>query len=212
MSMNNSMTIRDVIDKLQTPITDIQVLLPLLCFPLNSARILPPQYRKYNTLPGTTDNVSRTFSVLQRILLEIVIPTWGVVLEEKGYAPLLQQHFCPDAFANQSIAAGNVALCAYSTILALPINQYSVDLLLRLSKEYPIDRLFTAVSAIPDVARRSVAWDDCLRDLFAIPAKVANALAGRDVPLQLSVRDYLDNLSLRCEQLVHILSTSSEPG
>jgi len=215
LNLERDTSFQDVVDKLQAPITDIQILLPLLCFPLGSARILAPQYRKYNTLRGntsTTDNVSRVFAVLQRILLETVLPTWEVILEEEGYAPLVHQCFCPDAFVNASMAAGNVALCAYSTILALPINQRSIDLLLRLAKEYPIDRLFTAVSTIPDVARRSVTWDDCLSNLFAVPAKVANALAGRGVPSQLGVPEYLDNLSLRCEYLIHALSTSFGPG
>ncbi|KIM65191.1 hypothetical protein SCLCIDRAFT_14911 [Scleroderma citrinum Foug A] len=214
LNAERDITLQDVIDRLQAPITDVQILLSLLCFPLHSARILPPQYRKCNTLrgnPSTIDGVSKVFAILQRILLETVLPTWEAVLEEEGYAPLVHQHFCPDAFVNASMAAGNVVLCAYSTILALPINQRSVDLLLRLVKEYPIDRLFTAVSAIPDIARRSVIWDDCLSNLFAVPAKVANALAGCGVPSQLGVPEYLNNLSLRCEYLIHALSTSFGP-
>ncbi|KAL4074486.1 telomere length regulation protein-domain-containing protein [Scleroderma yunnanense] len=207
-------TLQDVIDRLQTPITDIHILLPLLCFPLGVARILPPQYRKFNTLSGNTgtaDNISRAFSVLQRVLLETIWPTWEAVLEEEGCTPLLQQYFSPDAFANASIPAGSVALCAYSTILALPINQRSIVLLLRLTREYPVDRLFRAVSTISDVARRSVTWDDCLRNLFAVPAKVANALASRDIPSQLCAPDYLNNLSIRCESLICGLSPSFGP-
>lgn len=202
--------LQDVIERLGTPVTDIHELLPLLCVPLNSIGHLPPQYRRFATLTlsNNAGPVTKVFPVLQHILLEKILPVWGNVFEEEGCTPLVQQYFCPDACVNATLAAGDVALCAYPSILSHPLNQYSVDLLLKLAREYPIDRLYGAITTIPDMARRSVAWDECLRDVFAIPSKVANALSGRDIPSQLGMPDYIDDLCLRCDALLHSLSTS----
>ncbi|KAG6337216.1 hypothetical protein ID866_1888 [Astraeus odoratus] len=215
-SMAMGSTLEDVIDKLQEPIIDAQSLLRLLCLPLEAARLLPPQFRRFNPLlrvnTETTIDIDKVFPVLQRILLETILPTWEVILEEEGCTPLVQQYFCPDAFLSASATAGVVALCAYSTILALPMHPRSVELLLRLVKEYPIDRLYATILAVPDAAQRSVEWGDCLQNIFAVPNKVANAFAGRDMPSQLAMPDYLNDLSLRSEYLLHCLSKTFGPA
>lgn len=199
--------LQDVLSQLQTQITEFQTLLPLLCLPLARVNLLPPQFRRFNSLPSgdVTVDVARVFPLIQRALLESILPTWEVILEE-GCSALTLQYFCPDAFSNSSSPAGDVALCAYSTILSLPLHQRCVDLLLKLAKEYPIDRLFHAVSTIRDPERRSVSWDDCLRNIFAVPTKIANALKGQGIPTDLGLPDYYNNLCIRTELLIHALS------
>ncbi|KIJ69466.1 hypothetical protein HYDPIDRAFT_80280 [Hydnomerulius pinastri MD-312] len=204
--------LQDVIDQLQSQITDFQVLLPLLCFPLAAVGVLPPQFRRYNSLPDDGNlalDVAKVFPQIQRILLESILPTWETTLDDEGCSALTVQYFCPDAFSNASTSAGNVALCAYSTILSLPLHKRGIHLLLRLTKEYPIDRLFKAVNSIHDPAKRSVCWDDCLRNIFAVPSKVANVLEGRGTPPDLGVAEYYNHLSARIELLIHALSKAS---
>jgi telomere length regulation protein len=200
--------LQDVLSQLQTQITEFQTLLPLLCLPLARVNLLPPQFRRFNSLPSgdVTVDIARVFPLIQRALLESILPTWEAILEEEGCSALTLQYFCPDAFSNASSTASDVALCAYSIILSLPLHQRCVDLLLRLAKEYPIDRLFHAVSTIRDPARRSVSWDDCLRNIFTVPTKIANALKGKGVPTDLGLPHYYNDLCVRSEFLIHALS------
>ncbi|KAH0830519.1 telomere length regulation protein-domain-containing protein [Lanmaoa asiatica] len=199
---------KDVLSQLQTQITEFQTLLPLLCLPLARVNLLPPQFQRFNTLPSeeVTVVITKVFPPIQRALLDSILPTWETILDEEGCSALILQYFCPGAFSNASSPAGDVALCAYSTILSLPLHQRCVDLLLRLAKEYPIDRLFRAVCTIRDPARRSVSWDDCLRNIFAAPIKIANALKEQGIPTDLGLPDYHNNLSIRTELLIHALS------
>lgn len=207
-------TLHEVFSQLQVQITEFQTLLPLLCLPLARVNLLPPQFRRFNSLPSedVRVDIAKVFPPIQRILLESILPTWETILEEEGCSALTRQYFCPDAFSNASAPAGDVALFAYSTILSLPLHQRCVDLLLRLAKEYPIDRLFRAVCTIRDPARRSVSWDDCLRNTFAVPTKMANAFRGQDIPVGLGLPDYYNNLSIRTELLIYFLSTHGLAG
>ncbi|KAI9566479.1 telomere length regulation protein-domain-containing protein [Boletus coccyginus] len=200
--------LQELLSQLQAQITEFQTLLPLLCLPLARVNLLPPQFRRFNSLPSkdVVVDVARVFPPIQRVLLESILPTWETILEEEGCSALILQYFCPDAFSDASPPAGNVALCAYSTILSLPLRNRSVDFLSRLAKEYPIDRLFYAVSTIHDPARRSVSWDDCLRDIFAVPVKIANAFKGQGIATDLCLPDYYNNLCIRTEFLIHALS------
>lgn len=212
--------VREVINRLQSPVPDLPTLCNLLASPLACLGLLPPQLRRYNTspLPDDAVNVPRHIPPLQRALLEHVIPTWQASLEEHNAILLVEQYFCPDAFSFASPAAGDVTLLAYSTILSGPLSGYCVHLLSRLSKEYPVDRLYRALFSDESTSRKlghrqEITWEDCVRDLAAVPAKVANALGGRgDIPPLLEHAAYFDNLSLRCESLILFLSKSSSEG
>ncbi|EGN95974.1 hypothetical protein SERLA73DRAFT_170414 [Serpula lacrymans var. lacrymans S7.3] len=210
--LDSSLTqIKDVINKLQVSVTELPTLLSLLCAPLDSLGLLPPQYRRYNLHPLTscTLNASRHIPPIQRALLQHVIPTWEAVLVEEKLISLVEQYFCPDAFSNALPAAGEIALLAYSTILSLSLTEQSIQLLCRLSKGFPIDRLHRAVfSGSTSSERQSLAWGDCLRNVFSVPAKVANALKGKDLPPGLDHATYFNNLSLRCEVLVNASSSA----
>ncbi|TCD68925.1 telomere binding protein [Steccherinum ochraceum] len=184
----NLAQIRDTIARLQSPIQDVQTLLSLLAAPLRRLRLLSPQFLSYDTSPLDTNlpNVLRYIPVLQRALLEHVIPSWETILKENRTYGLIEQYFFPDSFSFASPAAGEVALQAYSVILSLPLTDYSIAFLARLAKAYPIDVLHKAVfSGTPRIApvRGSITWEDCVRNVAAVPGKVANALGVRGVPV-----------------------------
>jgi telomere length regulation protein len=208
--------IKSVVDSLHSPIIELQTLLSLLCRPLGCIGILPPQWRRFNLEPlqgpGTID-IAKAFAPLQRALIEHVLPTWSTVLANEGHLPLVDQYFCPDAFSFALYAAGEVVLCAYSTLLSSVLTEEPIRLLAKLSGQYPIDRLHTAAFAGDhSSARKSLRWDDCLRNVFAVPVKVANAVGTRDLPPQLELATFFDDLSTGTERLVFNLSRSPWQG
>ena|ERR1700722_8720513 len=203
--------LREVIRQLQSPIPELTTLLSLLAAPLDKLHILPPCYRKYNLnpLPDGIISIPKHFPQIHRALLVHVIPTWGSTLAAENAVPLLEQYFCPDIFSFSSPAAGEIALLAYSSILSVRLTQESIQLLARLSKEYPIDRLHFVIfsqTSIPSI-KAFATWEDCVRSLVAVPAKVANALEGKfSIPVHLEHATYFNNMSVRCEVLTHSLS------
>ncbi|KAG0705158.1 telomere length regulation protein-domain-containing protein, partial [Suillus ampliporus] len=204
--------IKLVVDSLQSPISDLQILLSLLCRPLDSVGLLPPQWRRFNLEPiqgPRALDIAKAFPPLQRALIEHVLPTWSTVLADEGHLPLADQYFCPDAFAFALSAAGDVVLCAYSTLLSSVLTEESIRLLAKLSTQYPVDRLHTAAFAGNDSsARKSVRWDDSLRNVSAVPLKAANAVEMRDLPPELELATYFNSLSTGTERLVFTLSRS----
>lgn len=218
MTESDSRTqIQDILEQLRAQVADLQTLLNLLTGPLECLGILPPQFRRHNAqplLPGAL-NIKKHIPQLQHILLQNILPTWDTVLAENKVTPLLDQYFCPDSFSNALPVAGEVAILAYSTLVSSQITKYSLRLLERLSVEYPVDRLHTATFARKDLdkAVKDVGWEDCVRDLCMVPAKVANSLGvSRDIPLGLENGIYFNNLSMRCEQLIFTLSGKSSEG
>ncbi|KAG2077827.1 hypothetical protein BDR04DRAFT_999144 [Suillus decipiens] len=210
---DNALTqIKSVVDGLQSPIADLQILLSLLSRPLDYIGLLPPQCRRFNLHPlqgSRVLDIAKAFPSLQRVLIEHVLPTWSTVLADEGYLPLTDQYFCPDSFSFALPAAGDVALCAYSTLLSSTLTEESIRLLVKLSTQYPVDRLHTAAFAGKDLsARKSVRWDDCLRNVFAVPLKAANAVGTRGLPPELELATYFDRFSSGSERLIFTLSRS----
>ncbi|OBZ75644.1 hypothetical protein A0H81_04556 [Grifola frondosa] len=205
--------IRDLIARLQSPVPDLPTLQQLLAAPLGSIGLLQPRFRKYNVSPLDGFSIPRHMPPLQRALLEHIIPTWHLVLVQEDSYGLVEQYFCPDAMSFTSPAAGQVAVYAYSTILSLPLRDYSVRLLAKLCKAYPIDVLhsvvFSSHSKGASSGKNVVTWEDCVRNVVAVPAKVANATEGkRDIPPELEHGTYFNNVSVRCECLISSLSAS----
>ncbi|CAL1704061.1 unnamed protein product [Somion occarium] len=208
---------RDIIARLQNAIKELPELLALLTAPLDSIGLLPPQFVRYNTtpLPDGAFKVSKHIPALQRALLEHVIPTWEALLTEKRMYGIVEQYFCPDLFSFASPAAGELAIHGYSTILSLPLTEYSVRFLVRLSKAYPIDVLWTVVfgGLSGTSERKEFTWEDCVRNVIAIPGKVANALGGKSaIPPELEYGLYFNHVSRRCETLIQRLSMKRSKG
>lgn len=216
MQSSDSRTqIQNILEQLRAQVSDLQTLLNLLTSPLDSLGLLPPQFRRHNTQPihpGTL-NIKKHIPQLQRVLLQNIVPTWGMLLAENNATLLIDQYFCPDSFSNALPAAGEIAILAYSTLVSSQMTEYALRSLERLSVEYPVDRLHTAAFAHIDKGVRDVGWEDCVRDLCMVPTKVANSLGTtRDVPLGLENEVYFNNLSVRCEQLIFTLSAKSSKG
>ncbi|KAI0683637.1 telomeric DNA binding protein [Cytidiella melzeri] len=201
--------INEVIAKLQSPVKDLPILLELLASPLGGLNILPPRFVKYNTyhLSQQAISLSKHLHPLQRVLLDSVLPAWEHVLDENDAYDLVLQYFAPDPFSYGQAAAKGIAPQAYSTILSSPLTTHSIRLLVHLSKSYPIDVLWSAVG--PGRGSRSsnnaLTWEDCVRNVCAVPSRVANALGSRaPIPEGLEYGTYFNNMSRR----LHILLTS----
>jgi len=211
--------VRDVINKLQSPIPDLHTLLVLITSLLDCIGLLPPQYKQFNTAPlySASFNALRHIPPIQRALLEHVIPTWEPDLSREKLMPLVEQWFIPDTFSYASPAAGEVTAHAYGSILSLPFTPYSMDLLARLTKAYPLDRLHTTVfshlNKDPSHGQTTLAWEDVVVRVLSVPARVANALEGKgEPPKELEQGPYFSNLSLRCEALLWKLSQERKEG
>lgn len=80
-----------------------------------------------------------------------------------------------------------------------------------------MDRLHAALFSTRNSGsnnRLEITWEDCIRDICSVPAKVANAVLGAkgEVPLLLENKTYFDNVSLRCEALIFTMSTKRSRG
>lgn len=212
--------INEAISRLQTPISSAEELLPLLTAPLDALGLLQPAFYQYNTRPFDPSpkcslSMVKHIPKLQSALLSTVIPAWETVLREQRQVDLLYQCFCPDSFFAATQNAGEVALSAYSAILSKPLCGFSVDVLKKQCRLYPIDRVHTVIfgkeSKIAKHTKLS-AWEDALRSIFAIPAKVANYFQSSEVPKELNHYKFFTSLSVRVESLVVSTTESSPPG
>lgn len=200
--------IRETIQRLQEPVPDEAELLSLLAAPLDALGILPPPYRTFNALPF---NIREAFDIykfipqLQTAILRNVVPAWYQQLQERNRHEILNQFFSPDLFSSSSKTAIEIALCAYGSILSSPFQTVSIDLLCRLSKNYPIDKLFLGLfSASSSCAshRKATVWEDYVRDVFSTPTKAANFVKDGEIPVILRRREYFSNLAIGMERLV----------
>lgn len=216
---NTGNQVRDVINQLQSPVSDLPTLLALISSLLDCIGLLPPHYVPYNTAPlhSAVFNTQRHLPPLQRALLEHVIPAWELDLSREKLMPLVEQWFIPDAFSYASPAAGEVTVHAYRSILSLSFTPYSMDLLARLTKAYPVDRLHTSVfsNLNKDSSSRQtiLAWEDVVKSILSVPARVANSLEGKgEPPMDLEQGPYFANLCVRCEALLWKLSQERTEG
>ena len=206
--------IQDLLNQLRAPIQDLPTLLGLITAPLGAINLLNPQFRPYNTRPLGAFNLHKHIPQLQRLILTHVVPVWEEALVSEGANTLLEQYFCPDSFSNAQPVAGEVAMCAYSTLMSTSsdgLTDYAIRILQRLVVEYPVDRLYAAVnsSSQKDKLVRGVLWEDCVKNTCMVPGKVANAKGTGDVPQILENGTYFNNLSIRYEVLIFSLSSSS---
>jgi telomere length regulation protein len=211
--------VRDVLHKLQSPVPNLPTLLALISSLLDCIGLLPPHYRRYNTAPlhSATFNFQRHLPPLQRALLEHVVPTWEPDLSRETLMPLVEQWFIPDAFSYTSPATGEVTVHAYKSILSLSFTPYSLNLLARLTKAYPIDRLHSSVFSRPSKdsspGQTTLAWEDVVKSTLSVPARVANFIEGKgDPPKELEQGPYFADLCVRCEALLWKLSQERTGG
>ena len=187
-----SMSSRECLSQLQGPINDLQTVTNLLASSLAAYSILLPRYKQFvETLIPLSRNQKavRLIPQFQLAILEQVLPNWEQTLEENDLMPLVQQWFCP--VNSSSEYAADVARHGLSSILSVHLRQSTVAILERLLSHYPLSSMychyFPVSGGLPIVA---IDWDEYLKDIFSLPAKVANAggLDGIQIPEQLETR------------------------
>lgn len=196
-------SLRVVIQQLQQPVTELSSLLALLAAPLGMLGVLPSQLRQYNTSPLQEDQSKalRYIPTIQRIILESIVPLWEFALAEAGAAAILDTYFCPAQTKNAS-AVGYVALLSYETILSTPLSDFSIRLLSRLSEEYRVGELYLAINSV----ERKIKWEDYIRNLLSVPAKVANAVGvgqANTIPDNLNHQAYFNDFCVKFEALIY---------
>ncbi|KAL1756525.1 telomere length regulation protein-domain-containing protein [Schizophyllum commune] len=209
MAASTESPVSAIINQLRNPISDAETLLALLAAPLDSISLLAPPLRKYNTnpLPSGNFSIARHVPQIQTALIQHIVPTWDTVLEEMQAMPLVTQYFCPDSFYYSTPAAGEMVIHALSTIISLPLTDFSIRMLARIAVEYPIDRIHAAIFQSKSYSsKESLAWEDYIRELCTVPGKVANFLAGkRAPPPALEYEPYFSHVCTRFECLVSAL-------
>ena len=211
--------IQGVITRLQSPVADLPTLLGLLASPLDALKLLPPKFLRYNasSLPPHGINVSKHIPLLQRALLEHVLPVWGPLLDEEKCYDIARQYFAPDLFMMSLPVSKSIAICAYDTILSLSITEHSVRMLTALAGTYPIDVLWASVFSNKKRGSKDkglITWEDCVRNVAAVPGKVANAFAGKTtaIPAELETGLYFNSVSTRSEILINSLPSRPSQG
>jgi telomere length regulation protein len=205
---------REIVDQLRNPIQDLPVLLSLLCAPLGALGLLPPDLRHHNTVPLPTGACSITKHIpsLQQVIIEHVVPVWEHELSEKRLLRLIDLYFCP-GLNHVLSSSGEIALHAYTSLLSTPMTRSVYRLLVLLTDTYPIDSLHAIIffGFQMDAIRRQSAWEDTVRNLAALPAKVANAAITSDfeVSPRLQQGAFFENVSSGFEVIVSSLSTQS---
>jgi len=207
--------LKQILDALQSPIADLETLLTLLARPLESIGPLQDRFQKYASgkLPKGSFNVPKHLPAIQRALLQNILPSWDSILHEGNALEISDQFFCPIPSVSQN--AGRTALEAYTTILSTPFNTFSVRYLSQLTESYPIQTLFDCVfdSNPPNIA--AIRWEDCVRAVISVPAKVANFCGhGYPIPDNLQYGAYTTELSSHIGDIVWRLASpgSSSQG
>jgi len=201
--------LKQILDALQSPISDLETLLTLLARPLESIGLLQKRYQKYASekLPRGSFSIPKHLPAIQRALLQNILPSWDSVLHEENALEISDQFFCPTPSVSQN--AGRTALEAYTTILSSPFNTFSVQYLSQLAGSYPIQTLFDCVfdSNPPNIA--AIRWEDCIRAVISVPVKVANFCGHKyPVPDNLQYDTYTTGLSSHTGDIIWRLASS----
>ena len=196
---------RDILRNLRAPIADVDALLALLGPPLNAFGLVPRGTR----LPIHGASFDRTaiasiFPELQRAVLVDIAPVWQSALRGAGYDQLLDQFFCPVAVA----ARGHgecVAVLAYSTLLSNPLDTWGLAMLEQVCNAYSLSDLYWGVFSGPlwtTISQQTLTWEDLVRFIPTVPARVANALGGKNCPPALEYTPFNRRLCLEFHDLV----------
>ncbi|PFH46357.1 hypothetical protein AMATHDRAFT_155382 [Amanita thiersii Skay4041] len=196
--------ISDIVQCLQTPIHDLSSLLSLLAAPLNSMGLLPKSYTHHDTNPlsGKCD-IPNHVHILQRVLLQHIVPTWQTTMKERGSMLLLDQYFCPINLSCEVIPVWEIVMLAYSTICSLHFNDTSIRLLQQLSIEYPISRLCESMVFCEYTSKQETIWEDYVNNILSLSSRIGNArMHGLLAPDLFDHANHLNNLSIQCEELI----------
>lgn len=202
--------VKQILDALQTPIPNLETLLTLLARPLESIGLLQTRFQIYASekLQKGAFNIPKHLPVIQRALLQTILPSWESTLCEGEALGIADQFLCPVSSNLQN--AVQTALEAYTTILSIPFNTFSVRYLSQLTRSYPIQTLFDCIFDLnpPNIA--AIRWEDCVRVVISVPTKVANFCRHEHpVPDNLQYDAYITGL---CSNIGDMIWGLSSPG
>jgi telomere length regulation protein len=199
--------VKQILDSFQSPIPDLETLLNLLARPLESIGLLQTRFQKHvsEELPKGSFSIPKHLPVIQRALLQSVLPSWDSTLREENALEIADQFLCPTPSSSQN--AIRTALEAYTTILSIPFNTFSIRYLSQLTTSYHIPLLFRCVLDSNPLDVAAVRWEDCVRAVVSVPTKVAN-FCGTDhfIPRNLQYDPYVADLCSHTEGIVWRLS------
>ena len=200
--------VKQILDSLQSPIPDLETLLNLLARPLQSIGLLQTRFQKYvpEKLPQGSLSIPKHLPVIQRALVQTILPSWDSALHEENVQEIAEEFLCPTSSPSRN--ATRTALEAYITILSAPFNTFSIRYLSRLTESYHIQLLFDCVfeSNPPDIA--AIRWEDCVRAMISLPTKVANFCGHKhSVPGNIQYDTYVANLCSHTEGIIERLTS-----
>ena len=209
----NKSSIPSIIDSLRAPIYELPNLLLLLAAPLKTIGLLPTN-DIYNVNPlSSAKSIRKHISLIQCALIEHVAPSWEGSLKETGNLQLLEQYFCPDGVIDDASPVTEVILAAHSTILSLPLTDFSLYLLQRLSSRYPMGKFFKLIFKSEFDVKHEILWEDYVRNLLSVPSRIANEFGEkRNIPPAFEQAVYFNDLCLQCEQLITYASSQNDNG
>ncbi|KZV98748.1 hypothetical protein EXIGLDRAFT_285525 [Exidia glandulosa HHB12029] len=207
------MDVRDVVKALSQPVSDVDALLELLIAPLDALHLVPRGLHRPRAGDASLEPaaVARAFPELQRLVILKIAPVWSHD-ESSNVSVLLEQYFVPVSVPPRAYGEC-IALLSYSTILANPLSAWSLPVLEKLSRTYSLADLHWAAFSGPlwnSDAKRMLAWEDAIRLVPSVPARVANSRQDLDVPRALQNVPYLSKLCNEVYDLVNGSSLKSE--
>src|ERR1700749_2262888 len=89
--------VKQIIDALQSPVPDLETLLTLFARLLESIGLLQTRFQKYASekLPKASFNITKHLPMIQRALLQNILPSWDGALREENVSEIADQFFCP---------------------------------------------------------------------------------------------------------------------
>jgi telomere length regulation protein len=192
---------------LEQDVQEISVLLRALCTPLHALRLLPSKYKSYvdEQLHMPLKVTDRHISRIQSALLQRVLPTWEQELKDRSSLDIVECWLSPPLAESRSTAL--IVIEAYASLVVIPLNKAITNRLARLFELHPIEVLHRHVFTHSDQRGQSpqLRWDESIRTVFSIPAKVANAAAAQkfDVPAILEHGPFFTRIAASVECLIN---------
>lgn len=181
--------LEDTWKQLQTDLPSAEILATILAPPLEYLRTHTSSLSASKSSAIYVD-LHRLLPRIQELILQSIVPTWLHALDDKQ-ASLLVDYFCPPITeSTQSHGhASFIAAHGYCSLLSLPLTQYSILLLDKLVAQYSIDSCYHAIYGANNnniaLSVKGLFWEDCVKALLTLPAKVLNFSRGEEPSKQM---------------------------
>jgi len=201
-----SSPVHEFLASLRSPIESLEQLETLLLQPLTTLTLVPQGFRASLVVELQRNELLKMMPFIQDTILNVVLPTWFLPLQEIGHLILIQQFFCPSRLSNtdlpesevselsKMVLSGLSSLKAYLPSLNMKdpgpavILPFVVSTISSIISQYSVDVIYVNTFMTDkdkhDAKNASAIqdWDDYIRVVCSIPSRVANILEGsRDV-------------------------------